>query len=241
MWLDFEKKEGKALKRATMVVAVSTSIPQYREMYSQARELADYLMKKLKFEKVATVHSSAFPPEVLIREGGVSTLPSCSFYVSRGEKDLVLFSGDASPMDDQYEFAQLVLGYAKDLGVQELFSIGARWTENPAPPESEPVPNGFATDGVGVARLKKHGVKIIAEEAAPFFASMVVGMAKECGIRGYKLSVDHGEPSPHSRSVAKLLGILSTMVGFEVAISELVSTAKLLPPAGKSGNTTIYQ
>ncbi len=241
MWLDFEKKDHKTFKRPTMVVAVSTSIPQYRAMYSQARELADYMMKKMKFEKVATIHSSAFPPEVLIRDGGVSTLPSCSFHVSRGKKDVVLFSGDASPMDDQYEFAQLILGYAKEIGVQELFSIGTRWADNPAPPESEPVPNGFATDSVGVVKLKKHGVKIISEEAAPFFASMVVGMAKEYGIRGYKLSVDHGEPSPHPKSVAKLLGVLSTMAGFEVAIDELVSSAKLLPPPGNGGNTTIYQ
>jgi proteasome assembly chaperone (PAC2) family protein len=241
MWLDFEKAGRRTFNKPTLVVAVSTSIPQYTEMYSQAKELADYMMGKMKFQRVASIYSSSLPPEVLIREGGVSALPSCSFYLSRGEKDLVLFSGDASPMDDQYEFAQLVLGYAKEIGVRELYSIGTRWAENPAHPESEPVPNGFATDAAGVTRLKKHGVRIIAEEAAPFFASLVVGMASEYGIRGYKLSVDHGEPRPHTRSVAKLLGVLSTMAGFEVAIDELPSSAKTLPPPGNGGNTAIYQ
>ncbi|MDA4124329.1 MAG: PAC2 family protein [Thaumarchaeota archaeon] len=240
MWLDFEKKDRKTFNRPVLVVAVSTSIPQYRSMYSQARELAEYMVKKMEFERVATVYSSAFPPEVLIREGGVSTLPSCGFDVNRGKKDVVLFSGDASPMEDQHEFSQLILDYAKEIGVKELYSIGARWAENPTP-EAEPVPNGFATDGQGVAKLKKNGVKIITEEAAPFFASMVVGMAADYGIRGYKLSVDHGEPSPHPKSVARLLGVLSAMAGFEIAMDELVSGAKLQPPPGNGGNTTIYK
>ncbi len=241
MWLNFEKTRPEKLNRATMVVALSTSLPQYRAMYSQARELGDYMLKKMKFEKIATIRSSSFPPEVMIREDGVSTLPACSFHLSRGKKDLVLLTGDTSPMDDQYEFVRLLLNYSKELGVRELFSIGARWAENPAPPESDPELNGFATDSQGVARLKKHGVKILAEEPAPFFASMIVGMAKEYGIRGCKLSVDHGEASPHPRSVAKLLGVLSTMAGFEVALDELASSAKSSSPPKDVGDSSIYQ
>ncbi len=241
MWLEFERSQEVSLSSPTMVVAVSTSLPQYRAMYSQARELGDYMLKKMKFETIATMHSSAFPPEVLIREGGTSTLPACYFYLNRGRKDLVLFSGDTSPMDQQYQFAQVLLGYARELGVKELFSVGARWAENPISPETDPEPNGFATDRQAVAKLKKHGVKIVAEEPAPFFASMVVGMAKEFGIRGYKLSVDHGEPSPHPKSVAKLLGVLSTMVGFEVPMDELRSQARPSSPPRQVGDSTIYQ
>ncbi len=240
MWIDFEAMSGRRLKDPAMVVAVSTSMPQYRALYSQAREMADYMLKKMKFEKIGTVRSSAFPPEVLVREDGLSTLPESSFYFSRGKSDLVLFAGDASPMDEQYEFTQFLLAEAKEMGVAELYSVGARWAENPLPPESEPQASGFATDSVGVTKLRKHGVRILAEEPAPFFASMVVAMAKEHGIRGYKLSVDHGEPSPHVRSVTKLLEILSTMAGFEVDLADL--RAKALPtiPAKQSGNGTIY-
>ncbi len=241
MWLEFEKSQSVSLKSPTLVVAVSTSLPQYKAMYSQARELADYMLKKMNFETIATIHSSAFPPEVIIREGGVSTLPACRFYLNRGRKDLVLFAGDTSPMDQQFQFAQILLDYAKELGVKELFSVGARWAENPVSPETDPEPNGFATDRQGVAKLKKHGVKIVAEEPAPFFASMVVGMAREFGIRGYKLSVDHGEPSPHSKSVAKLLGVLSTMAGFEVPLDELKSPGKSSSLPRQVGDSTIYQ
>ncbi len=240
MWLDLEGLGDLRLKKPSLVVAVSTSIPQYRQLYSQARELAEYMLKKMDFEKVATVRSSAFPPEVLIREEGVSTLPECSFYVSRGKRDILLFAGDTSPMDDQYEFAQFLLEEAKGLGVEELYSVGARWAENPMPPESEPQASGFATDAAGVTKLKKHGVKVLGEEPAPFFASMVVAMAKDHGIRGYKLSVDHGEPSPHVRSVTRLLEILSGLAGFEVDLGDLRSKALPITPARRSGEGTIY-
>jgi len=240
LWIDFEGKRNLSLNNAVMVVAVSTSMPQYRALYSQARELGEYMLGNMKFEKVGTVRSSAFPPEVLVRDDGVSTLPECNFYVNRGKHDVVLFAGDTSPMDEQYDFAQFLLEKAKELGVKELFSIGARWAENPLPPGSEPQATGFATDSVGVARLEKHGVKILGEEPAPFFASMVVAMAKEQGIRGYKLSVDHGEPSPHVRSVTRLLEILSGLAGFGVDLTELRSRA---PPAAsqrQQGDSSIY-
>ncbi len=240
MWLDLEGLGDLRLKNPAFVVAVSTSIPQYRQLYSQARELAEYMLKKLDFEKVATVRSSAFPPEVLVREEGISTLPECCFFVSRGKRDILLFSGDTSPMDDQYEFAQFLLKKAKGLGVEELFSIGARWAENPMPPEAEPQASGFATDATGVTKLKKYGVKILGEEPAPFFASMVVAMAKDHGIRGYKLSVDHGEPSPHVKSVTRLLEILSGLAGFEVDLGDLRSKALPTTPARRSGEGTIY-
>jgi proteasome assembly chaperone (PAC2) family protein len=241
MWLDFQELDGKVVKGSTMVVAVSTSMPQYKALYSQARELADYMLRKMKFKRIAIVRTSAFPPEVLVRDDGVSTLPECSFYASGGKNDLILFAGDTSPMDDQHEFARFLLTKAKEMGVNELYSVGARWAENPLPPEVDPVVSGFATDSAGVARLKKHGVKILSEEPAPFFASMVVAMARDYGMRGYKLSVDHGEPSPHARSVSKLLGVLTAAAGFEVDLDELRAKAVPTTPPRQAGNTTIYQ
>ncbi|MDG6994001.1 MAG: hypothetical protein JRN36_03820, partial [Nitrososphaerota archaeon] len=78
------------------------------------------------------------------------------------------------------------------------------------------------------------------EEPAPFFASMVVAMAKDHGIRGYKLSVDHGEPSPHARSVARLLEVLEKLAGFRVDLGELKSKALPTLPPRQSGSSSIY-
>jgi proteasome assembly chaperone (PAC2) family protein len=143
-------------------------------------------------------------------------------------------------MDEQYEFAQFLLAKAKKMGVGELYSVGARWAENPLPAEAEPQASGFATDSKGVANLKKAGVKVLGEEPAPFFASMVVAMAKDYGIRGYKLSVDHGEPIPHVRSVRKMLEILMDMAGFQVDLAELKSKALPSTPPRMQGDSSIY-
>jgi proteasome assembly chaperone (PAC2) family protein len=240
MWIDFEDDGPRSMKNPAMVVAVSTSMPQYKALYSQARELGEYMLRKMKFEKIGTVRTSAFPPEVLVREDGLSKLPECSFYLSKGKHDLVLFAGDTSPADEQYEFATFLLEKARKMGVEELYSVGARWADNPLPPEAEPQATGFSTDSAGVAKLKKHGVRILGEEPAPFFASMVVAMAKDFGIRGFKLSVDHGEPVPHVRSVTKLLDILSSMAGFEVDLADLRSKITPATPASQPGNSSIY-
>ena len=240
MWIDFEEAGNFKLKDPAMIVAVSTSMPQYKALYSQAREMGEYMLRKMRFEKVGTIRTSALPPEVLVRGDGVSSLPECRIYCSLGKRDILLFAGDSSPMDEQYEFAQFLLQKAQALGVKDLYSVGARWTEHPLPPEAEPQATGFSTDSSGVAKLKKHGVKVLGEEPAPFFASMVVAMAKDYGIRGFKLAVDHGEPSPHTRSIIRLLDILGGMAGFEIDLSELRAKALPVTPPRLSGNNTIY-
>jgi hypothetical protein len=102
------------------------------------------------------------------------------------------------------------------------------------------VPNGFATDDVGLEKLKKAGVTIIKDEPAPFFASMVVALAEEYGIRGYKLSVDHGEPVPHARSVAKLLGALSSLAALEVPMDNLGVTPGRPSSPRRPEDSSIY-
>lgn len=241
MWFDFQDGEGGKPKEPQLIVALSTSMPQYKALYSQARELGAYMLRKMEFKKLATIRSSAFPPEVLVREAGVSSLPECGLYFHAGRRDILLLTGDTSPMEDQYGFAKALLSKAEELGVKELYSVGARWAENPVSPDVEPEANGFASDQEGIGRLKKVGVKILTDEPAPFFASMVVAMAKDHGMRGYKLSVDHGEPSPHARSVVKLLEVLSSLAGFEVDVGELKSQLKAPAPTNQPGSSAIYR
>jgi proteasome assembly chaperone (PAC2) family protein len=241
MWLDFESKGQLKLVRPALLVALSTSVSQYKALYSQARELSNYLLKTLKFDEVAVLHSSALQPEVIVKEDGTAVLPTCKFYVHRGKRDLLLFAGDSSPGDDQLEFTRIVLDFADKAGVKEVYSVGARWSENPVPAFDDPHVNGFATDKDGVKKLKENGVDIIESEPAPFFASIIVGMAPEYGMKGYKISVDHGEPIPHTRSVIKMLEVLSAIIGFKVEMDELKALVKAPPQERPPGTGPIYQ
>ena len=139
-----------------------------------------------------------------------------------------MLAGDGSPFDDQLEYAHSVLSFARQLGVKEVVSIGARWSETPAPAGTALTPVGFATDAAGVRELEGFGVTITKGEPGPFFPNLVVGMDVDYEMRGFKLGVDHGEPLPHPRSLVKIIGVLSKMLGLEVDTSALSARAKEL-------------
>lgn len=240
MWFSLVEKSRPRLKEAALLVALSTSMPQYRALYSQAREVGTFLLDKLKFEEVATIHSSSFGPDVIVRDEGISNLPACRIHLHRGKRSILLVTGDGSPMDDQYEFAAKLLDHASGVGATEVFSVGARWAETPLTPYQDPVVNGFASDAVGVKKLRKLGVKVIESEPAPFFASMVVGLAPRYGMKGYKISVDHGEPAPHTRTVISMVEVLAKALDFEADLGELRSQVKAPPPEQKVGDSSIY-
>lgn len=226
MWERVEVEGKRQLRDPVLIVSLSTSLSQYRAMYSHARELADYMLSGMEFTKIATLYSSALPPLAMVSKEGTLRLTSVEFYCHQDNRDIVLLAGDSSPQDEQYEFAEAVLRYAREIGVNELISIGTRWTEQVAPPTAVPRVTGFASDEVGVEALKGQGVEIVREEPAPFFASLVVGMAEKFGIRGYKISVDHGEPVPHPLSVLQLLAVLEKMVGIHLDTKALEERAQ---------------
>lgn len=234
MWKRVAVQKRPKLRSPVLVVSVSTTLPQYRALYSQARELANYLIKKLKFEQFATLYSSALLPTVVIRQDGSARLICDHFYHYSGERDIILFAGDGSPADEQYEFAMEILNFARKMGVREVYSIGARWTEPLISTIESLKVLGFASDAAGVDRLKANGVEITKDEPAPFFANLIIGLAGLAGMRGYKLSVNHGEPIPHPKSLIQIIGVLSKILHLEVDRSELDGIASQLPSIQRS-------
>jgi proteasome assembly chaperone (PAC2) family protein len=235
MWnkLQIQAEPG-PLRDPVLLVSVSTANPQFRLLYSQARELGKVLMRKLSFKQLATFYSSAMTPEIRILRNGTASLLSNNFYHYAGDnRDYILFAGQASPVEAEYEYAEVVLDYAKKLGVGELISIGARWSEPVLSPLESPKVLGFATDEEGVSKLKDAGVTLVKSEAAYYFANLIVPLAKLEGIQGYKLSVDHGEPSPHPKSLISLLTVLSKMIDLRVDLTDLMSQSKELAEAIK--------
>jgi proteasome assembly chaperone (PAC2) family protein len=210
-----------------LVVALSTSNPQFVLLYSQARELANFLLKKYEFKKFASLYASSMPPAIEINPGGTIDLVGVNFYHRfNGRRDLILLAGHSSPMGDEYEFGDEVLSIAKRMKVKEMVSVGARWSEEPIPALDRPKILGFSSDEGGVNKLKEMGVEIQKDESAYYFANVIVGMASRYGMSGYKLSVNHGEPAPHPRSLIAISSVLSKMFGETIGTEELESQAK---------------
>jgi proteasome assembly chaperone (PAC2) family protein len=215
-----------------LVISLSTSNPQYILLYSQARELGSYLLGKVKFEKIAALYSSSLPPAIQISEKGTLDLSGVDFFHHfNGKRDIILLVGHSSPMGDEYEFSAQVLSFAQRIGVREMVSIGARWSEEPIPPLEMPKVIGFSSDEDGVEELKALGAEIQKEESAYFFANTVVGLAQKYAMRGFKLSVNHGEPRPHPKSIISILGVLSKMMREEIDVADLQSSAQELEKA----------
>ena len=171
-------------------------------------------------------------PEIRISKAGISSMLSNNFYLHAGKtRDYLLFSGHSSPLEAEYEYGETILEYAKDLGVKDVISIGARWTQPVLSPVQAPKVLGFSSDEEGVLKLKEIGVTILKSESAFYFANVIVPLAKLHGLRGYKLSVDHGEPIPHPKSLIAILDVLSKMIGLEVDSSDLLAQSKELAEA----------
>ena len=238
MWQQLEVKDDTKLTRdPVLIVSVSTSNPQFQLLYSQARELANFLLeKKGGFKLLASLYSSALPALVNISENGVAELPSCNFYLhTSGQRDIVLFAGYSSPTGDEYEFADAVLSFAKKLGVKELVSVGARWTENPLSPLETPKVQGFSSDLEGADWIKNNGAVLLRDETALYFTNVIVALAPRYGMRGTKLSVDHGEPRPHPKSLMAILTVLTKKIGIMVDTSSLENQSIELAAAIKAG------
>jgi proteasome assembly chaperone (PAC2) family protein len=226
MWERLEIEDKPAEEESVLLVALSTMAPQYEPLYSHARELSRYLLRKMEFRQFATLYSSALPPAVAIGDDGVARLQSNHFYSCSGKRRILMLAGDGSPYDDQQQYAHSVLSFARQLGAKEVISIGARWSETPVPPGVPLKPVGYATDLAGVKELEGLGVTITKSEPGPFFPNLVVGMAGDYGMRGFKVGVDHGEPLPHPRSLVQIIGVISKMLGIDIAVKELLARAK---------------
>ena len=242
MWDKWEVHGKPDLKGASMIITLTTSMPQYLMLYSQGRELAEYLKNHLHVKHFATYYSDSMPPDCLIRSDGTAGLYSCEFHYFEGRtgKRIILLSGESSPQTEMYWFADRVLSFARDLGVKEMFSIGTRWTESPTI-EMKPQVLGFGSDADAVDRLRRNGVRILSDEQAPYFGSLVVGMSKLYGITGYKLSVNHGEPRPHPRSVKALLQVLFSLLDFMIDTTELDQKARQMDATIKEIGERIQQ
>jgi proteasome assembly chaperone (PAC2) family protein len=232
MWEKLVVEEEPGTEDSVLIVALSTMAPQYEPLYSHARELSKFLLSKMEFRRFATLYSSSLPADVTIGGDGILRLRSNSFYTFPAKRRLIMLAGDGSPFDDQQEYARSVLSYARRLGAREVVSIGARWSDSPVPAGAPLRPVGFASDEAGVNELEGLGVTVTKGEPGPFFPNLVVGIAGEYGMRGFKLGVDHGEPLPHPRSLLEIVGVLSKMLGLTVDTRELLARVKEMEREG---------
>lgn len=91
----------------------------------------DYLLKQFKPEKIADVYSDSFPPSVQTKNSKILLIKNELFYMKKGNKEFILFSGPVQPSLDfkagssheHYEFAETMVNYFKSIGVSEIVTL----------------------------------------------------------------------------------------------------------------------
>jgi len=99
-----------------------------------------YLVKTLKAERLAQLHSPHFPYYVLVNKKGNVRLLHGEFHYWRnekGENDLILLTGDsqAQTIEGQYEVAESILEFAKKHDVKIIFTVGGFRVETEEAPK----------------------------------------------------------------------------------------------------------
>ncbi len=89
---------------------------------------AEYIVEKLKMEKLADIFSQYLPPQVFMDDSGVVRLVSISLYYKKipKKKDLLVLVGDfqVTTQEGQYELSYFILELAKKLGVSMIYTLG---------------------------------------------------------------------------------------------------------------------
>ncbi len=100
--------------------------------------VVDFMIEKLKAQKLFSVHSYSMPHSVFVNSSNMVELPSIEVYYRKSAKgqDLLLLVGDVQPIDEQscYSFCDTMMKEAKSYGVTEVITLAGIGL--PSPPNN---------------------------------------------------------------------------------------------------------
>ena len=145
------------------------------------------------------------------------------------KRDIVVFIGEAQPPVGKYGFCQKLIEYARQLGVERVFTFAAMATQMDL--EQEPRVFGAATDGEGLKELNGLGLEILEDGHIGGLNGVLLGVAAERKLPGTCLL---GEMShvlthlPSPKGSLALLQIFTTIADVELDFTELSEQARAM-------------
>jgi proteasome assembly chaperone (PAC2) family protein len=163
----------------------------------------------------------------LIRTG---RLPRSRFFVRkdpRGQHDIVVFIGEAQPPKGRYAFCHRLIEFARQLGVERVYTFAAMAT--PMHPERASRVFGAATDEDRLAELKRLELEILEDGQIGGLNGVLLGAAAEGGLSGACLLGEMPHifaQLPFPKASLAVLEAFTTLAGIEIDLSELAEQAK---------------
>jgi proteasome assembly chaperone (PAC2) family protein len=156
-------------------------------------------------------------------------LPRSRFFVwndPNGKHDILVFIGEAQPPTGKHAFCQKLIDFAKQAGVQRVFTFAAMATQmHPKDPSRV---FAAATDAVGLAELKELDVHVVEDGQISGLNGVLLGVAAENGLRGYSLLGEMPHlfaQLPFPKASLAVLKSFTKFAGIEIDFGELEEQA----------------
>jgi proteasome assembly chaperone (PAC2) family protein len=195
-----------------------------------------YLLAKLSMQLIAEYEANdLFDVEhVEVKEGIIQTgrRPRNRFFLwtdPSKKHDLVVFLGEAQPPVGKYPFCQKLITFARELGVERVFTFAAMATQ--MHPEHRARVFGAATDKASLEELKRLELEILQDGNIGGLNGVLLGAAGESSLRGACLlgEMPHiFSQLPFPKASLAILEVFTAMTGIEVDFTELAEQARIM-------------
>lgn len=193
-----------------------------------------YLLAKLGMTAVAEFDTGDLfdVNEVEVKGGVIQPVrrPRNRFFVwhDPNEKhDLIVFLGEAQPPAGRLAFCRQVLGFARNLGAERVFTFAAMATQmRPGDPSRV---FGAATDEEGVEEQRRLELDILNDGNIGGLNGLLLAAAAEAGLRGSCLlgEMPHVFAQvPFPKASLAILEVFTTITGIELELDELAEQAR---------------
>jgi proteasome assembly chaperone (PAC2) family protein len=195
-----------------------------------------YLLAKLGMTAIAEYEASDLfdIEQVEVKDGLIQTArrPRNRFFVwhDPAEKhDLVVFLGEAQPPIGKFPFCRQLVSYARDLGVDRVFTFAAMATRM-RPGEPSRV-FAAAIDAESLTELRKLDLTVLEDGQISGLNGVLLGAAAEAGLRGSCLlgEMPHVFAQlPFPRASLSILEVFTVLSGIELDTTELAEQAQVV-------------
>jgi proteasome assembly chaperone (PAC2) family protein len=145
------------------------------------------------------------------------------------QHDLVVFLGEAQPPIGKYAFCRQLIAYARQLGVERVFTFAAMATA--MHPEHRPRLFGAATDPESLAELKRLELEMQDDGHIGGLNGVLLGAAAEDGLRGACLlgEIPHlFSQLPFPKASLAILEVFTVIARIDLDLAELAEQAKAM-------------
>lgn len=195
-----------------------------------------YLLAKLGMNVIAEMQTGDLfdVDHVEVKDGIIQTgrRPRNRFFVwtdPNHKHDLVVFLGEAQPPIGKYPFCHQLIVFAREIGVERVFTFAAMATQ--MHPEHRSRIFGAATDRDSLEELKRLELEILEDGHIGGLNGVLLGAAAESSLRGSCLlgEMPHiFSQLPFPKASLAILEVFTAITGIDLDLTELSEQAKVM-------------